>query len=63
MSDLFPCPFCGGRPSKRMNQIDFIDWPYIACDECDAEIPAVEGDFWNDVCERWNRRIPVAPHG
>ncbi|MCU6241156.1 Lar family restriction alleviation protein [Enterobacter asburiae] len=63
MSELKPCPFCGGMPTKERIKPHkhFIssmpDYPgaYIVnCDYC--EIRMFSHESWKEAEEKWNRR-------
>ena len=47
MSDLKPCPFCGGEAkmvSWRLQGADHMQCGYVHCTKCNAK-----GDDWNDI--------------
>ena len=50
MSELKPCPFCGG---KARLDID-LEWYYVYCTKCQAQ---VEGDWRAEAIKMWNRRV------
>lgn len=72
MSELKPCPFCGGKAkhviSSRMNG-DTSKWHKIMCEnsfQCGAELgTAISGyqpdyeDCIKNLKERWNKRIDI----
>lgn len=52
MTELKPCPFCGGEASKRL----FYGTRYgVYCDECDARVGGLFGTEAEAV-EAWNTR-------
>ena len=65
MSELKPCPFCGGEVGAFFTGMDGMDYrfkgydvdgdvnPYIHCDGRDSEWFSVTAD---DVIAAWNRR-------
>ncbi|QPF81714.1 Lar family restriction alleviation protein [Bradyrhizobium genosp. L] len=66
-TELKPCPFCGGKAVFGVNEIDFVPWPYVRCDDCDAMLDAIEGDDHDAMAVRWNTRSlgeqPREPEG
>jgi hypothetical protein len=52
MSDLLPCPFCGGEASFKPRSFK------ASCDRCGAHVPngAVSS---NEAIAAWNTRVPV----
>ena len=67
MTDLKPCPFCGGKAEIREKRVHVADWfgkDYrvmyrVACKKCKANTggyaAGIEGKEWTAI-ERWNRR-------
>ena len=67
MSDLLPCPFCGGEAEFSLGETgDGKEWHYIECTECEAMGPRVQYADHNiaikdALAEAWNSRaIPAA---
>ena len=56
MTDLKPCPFCGGEAEALDLGGHFAD--YITCIECEADGPRGGHCNLEDAIELWNRRIP-----
>jgi hypothetical protein len=55
-SDLLPCPFCGGPPSKIMASISVMsDWQ-IRCDNDDCIGPHTTAHHEADATRQWNTR-------
>lgn len=61
MTDLKPCPLCGGRPIEVTNMWDSVVYPdvnpeyCVMCQSCDYEI---RSDIsMNDAEKEWNRRL------
>ena len=52
MSELKPCPFCGGE-AEEYNNSDFHDCYRVYCMDCGAETQAEEE--WNRA-KKWNKR-------
>ena len=52
MSELKPCPFCGGNASVRKESM----WYEVCCDDCPCNV----GRCWfakrEEAIEAWNRR-------
>ena len=61
MTELKPCPFCGGRADLVL--VDGCEsWrAHIECTECGAESPTVwwmdDEDFKGTAVKKWNRRV------
>lgn len=53
MGELKPCPFCGGKPSKEID--DFGIW-HIRCMGCVANAFVISNDE-KDAAEKWNTRM------
>ena len=55
MSELKPCPFCGGKP-RMINW----GWPTISCSNCDLVMHG-DDDYKTTeiVIDMWNRRVDV----
>ena len=62
MSDLNPCPFCGGEAEFCTGKTSTGgDWYYLACSECEAMGPHVKYADHNiavkeALAEAWNTR-------
>ena len=57
MSELKPCPFCGGTPRIVENKLCLEH--IIYCVECDSDSHTVIGGWFdseNEAVEWWNRR-------
>ena len=58
MTELKPCPFCGGEAIARRDETGcrYV----VACKEC----PVIVGNFWytekTDAIKAWNRRVGEA---
>lgn len=64
MTELKPCPFCGGEASKRL----FYKGKYrVHCNACDAysgDVYATEAEAikaWNTRAERTCQMVQIAP--
>jgi hypothetical protein len=61
MTDLKPCPFCGGKAEQFAGcRTDFFLTVY--CTDCLAEIKAepdgkADDAGWSKAVEKWNRRV------
>lgn len=54
MTDLKPCPFCGGVHVEIVNQGSMPDDPHVVqCDDCDASASGMSAD---EAIAAWNRR-------
>lgn len=51
MTDLKPCPFCGG-PARHRSDVGC----YISCSACHVDGPTVPTP--DDAADAWNRRAP-----
>ncbi len=57
MTELLPCPFCGGRANFYINQVDFEDKHSVGCGDCNANMDVCE-DSQAEAAEIWNTRSP-----
>lgn len=66
MSELKPCPFCGGEAEFAIGKTgDGKDWHYIECADCGATGPNIKYAAHNirvkeANAEAWNRRAAEA---
>lgn len=55
MSELKPCPFCGGR--AKIEKIQVTGNYRVSCEKC----PVTVGRYWyfeeSKAIEAWNRRV------
>ena len=62
MTDLLPCPFCGGPPYTRTRQDedlathDIVDWHGVGCANCGIEFSWPDGYEGESAAEQWNKR-------
>ncbi|WP_161892272.1 Lar family restriction alleviation protein [Pseudomonas juntendi] len=56
ISELLPCPFCGGKADSRCTAGPDPDW-FVECTECLASAPV----FNEDKLDGWNMRAQPAP--
>jgi Lar family restriction alleviation protein len=62
MTDLKPCPFCGGEAEFSLGKTgDGADWHYLECGECEAMGPRIKYADHNiavkeALAEAWNNR-------
>ena len=62
MSDMKPCPFCGGDVEFCIGKTgNGVDWHYLVCSECEAMGPSVNYADHNiavkdALAEKWNTR-------
>lgn len=55
MIGLKPCPFCGGKPFKRMTEHDGFIICHVTCRDCGADVRST--GHYPHYCETlWNRR-------
>ena len=54
ISDLLPCPFCGGT---KIGIIEALGVYWGKCDDCFASGP-MEGDTEHETAAAWNQRAP-----
>lgn len=60
MSDLLPCPFCGGEADLQVDEMNFADNSGIAmCGTCFSCGPCK--DNWADAVVTWNTRATPDP--
>ncbi len=52
MTDLKPCPFCGGEPKSKLSN----GWMWIECRDCGAKGPAERFGHGGDHDGAWNKR-------
>lgn len=55
MSELKPCPFCGGVPEHEIFHDGFFMMCRVTCGKCGAEITRVFELGGEAICD-WNRR-------
>jgi len=56
MSELKPCPFCGGEAEERITAKNTADPKYmIACKECGCKTPTTVCSPTHKV--KWNTRV------
>jgi Lar family restriction alleviation protein len=53
MTELKPCPFCGGKAETY--DYYFNEW-YIGCVECSCDLGVF--DTKEEAIEAWNKRVP-----
>ena len=65
MSELKPCPFCGGKANFSLGKAgEGEDWHYLECAECEAMGPRVQYAAHNiaikeAIASAWNTRTPT----
>jgi len=59
MTELKPCPFCGGKAKKSVGE-ELEEWVgTVWCTKCQAEVIYIgddEEDAMQGVIAKWNRR-------
>jgi len=55
MSELTPCPFCGGEAS--LNQEHKSKRWFIGCEGCEVETPSYREDMKAEAIKAWNQRV------
>ena len=53
MSELKPCPFCGG---SKVSVAGWKDQYWVTCSGCETEGPS--GETKTEAMEVWNQRTP-----
>lgn len=51
MTELKPCPFCGGNASHRHKDGAYGYYPgecYVACDSCEVSSPRFHDEKWTE---------------
>ena len=57
MSELKPCPFCGGKAEMLINEYEDSRKEYlVACTECDGMVERWR-EAEEEAVEQWNRRV------
>ena len=57
MTQLKPCPFCGGKAEMLINEYNDSKKEYlVACTECDGMVERWR-ETEEEAVEQWNRRI------
>ena len=63
MSELLPCPFCGGKAKLEYNGNDYVIYRYIECEQCHVKTPPMLGNhdgkdtvIREQVIAHWNTR-------
>ena len=66
MTDLKPCPFCGGEAKAKRHHNRYSDWWLVSCVKCGVSQTGNANEFEFEAAESWNNRIPqtvVNQHG
>ena len=53
MTQLSPCPFCGGEGIDKHR----LGWSWIECKDCGAKGPAERMGHGGEHDKHWNRRV------
>jgi Lar family restriction alleviation protein len=56
MSELKPCPFCGGEADRSCDELGGVDGDWIFCQDCGHGIQQWETETIEDVIKNWNTR-------
>ena len=58
MSELKPCPFCGGEAKIDFNGIDYVLWKFVKCQnpECEVQTKQITQSDEQAIAA-WNTRI------
>ena len=54
MTELKPCPFCGGE-AHVVETIHGKTLPWVRCKDCGMETPMLDTE--EEAIEAWNRRV------
>ena len=63
ITELLPCPFCGGKPTRLSGHVDRIGTvAYVECNACCAKTTACTNidraaELWNARTETHNERV------
>lgn len=55
ITELKPCPFCGGKVKKRTGPIG--QTVMFICDHCGADVCFYDAEHEPKASEAWNRRV------